>query len=62
MTRTLFTLGARLRAAETSQPTPLAAYAPVTPALSALAVTVDTDGERVYLTATDGHTTLAGTG
>lgn len=62
MTRTLFTLGARLRAAETGQPTPLAAYAPVIPALNAIAVTVDTDGERVYLTATDGYTDRAGTG
>lgn len=61
MTRSLFALGARLRAAETGQPTPLAAYAPVIPALSALAVTVDTDGERVYINATDGHTERAGT-
>lgn len=57
----LFTLGARLRAAETGQPAPLAAYAPTIPALGGIAVTVDTDGAHVYLTATDGTTDVAGT-
>lgn len=56
-----YTLGARLRAAHTGQPIPVAAYSPAIPPLSAIAVTVDTDGDHTYLTATDGERTLSGT-
>jgi len=61
VSRALFDLGARLRAAHTGRPVPVALYAPVLPPTNALAVSVDHDGEHVYLTATDGTTTLAGT-
>lgn len=61
MSRAQFDLGARLRAAHTSQPVPVAAYAPLIPPTSGIAVTVDTDGEHVYLAATDGTTTRTGT-
>jgi len=56
-----FTLGARLRAQDSAQPVAIALYAPAVPPLSGLAVTVDSDGEHVYLTATDGSATLTGT-
>ena len=61
MSRALFDLGARLRAAHTGRPVPVAAYGPALPPTNALAVTVDHDGEHVYVNATDGTTTLAGT-
>ena len=61
MSLALYTLGARLRAAHTGTPTPAAAYSPAIPPLSAIAVTVDTDGDHTYLTATDGERTLSGT-
>ncbi len=56
----LFDLGARLRAAHTGQPVAVAAYAPTLPPVSGIAADVDTDGEHVYLTATDGRSTLTG--
>jgi hypothetical protein len=61
VSRALFELGARLRAAHTGHPVPVAVYAPVLPPTGALAVSVDHDGEQVYVNATDGTTTLAGT-
>lgn len=61
MSRALFDLGARLRAAHTGRAVPAAAYAPTLPPTNALAVTVDHDGEHVYINATDGTSTLAGT-
>jgi hypothetical protein len=56
-----FTLGARLRAADTGKPVAVAVYAPAIPMLGGIAVTVDSDGEHVYVTATDGNATHAGT-
>lgn len=63
MSRAQFDLGARLRAAHTSTPVPTAAYAPAIPPTGGIAVTVDTDGEHVYLTAADDTTgrTITGT-
>ena len=63
MSRAQFDLGARLRAAHTSTPVRTAAYAPAIPPTGGIAVTVDTDGEHVYLTAADDTTgrTITGT-
>lgn len=63
MSRAQFDLGARLRAAHAATPVPTAAYAPAIPPTSGIAVTVDTDGEHVYLAATDDTTgrTITGT-
>lgn len=61
MSRAQFDLGARLRAADTGLPVTTAHYAPVIPPTSGIAVTVDTDGEHVFITATDGSSTHAGT-
>lgn len=55
-----FTLGARLRAADSGRAVEVALYAPAIPPLGGIAVTVDSDGERVYITATDGDVTHAG--
>jgi hypothetical protein len=56
-----FTLGARLRAADSGKPVAVAVYAPAIPMLGGIAVTVDSDGDHVYVTATDGNATHAGT-
>lgn len=61
MSRAQFDLGARLRAAHTRRPVPVAAFAPVLPPTGGIAVTVDTDGEHVHLAATDGTATATGT-
>lgn len=61
MSRALFDLGARLRAEHTGTPVPVAAYAPVIPPTSGIAVTVDTDDSHVYIAATDGIHTHTGT-
>lgn len=61
MSRALFDLGARLRAAHTGKPVATALYAPAIPPTNGIAVTVDTDGEHTYVTATDGSSTHAGT-
>lgn len=61
MSRAQFDLGARLRAAHTGKPVATALYAPVIPPTNGIAVTIDTDGEHVYLAATDGSSTRAGT-
>ena len=55
-----FTLGARLRAEHSGRAVEVALYAPAIPPLGGIAVTVDSDGERVYITATDGDVTHAG--
>lgn len=52
MSRAQLDIAARLRAAHTGTPVPTAAYAPVTPPLGGIAITVDTDGEHTYLNAT----------
>lgn len=61
MSRGLFDLGARLRAAVEGRAVPMADFAPVLPPVSAIAVTIDHDGEHCYITATDGRTTHVGT-
>lgn len=61
VSRGLFDLGARLRAATEGRPVPVADCAPALPPVSAIAVTVDHDGEHCYIEATDGNTTHAGT-
>lgn len=61
MSRGLFDLGVRLRAATERRPVPIAHFAPVLPPVNPIAVVVDDDGEHVYITATDGTVTLAGT-
>jgi len=60
MSRGLFDLGARLRAAEAQRPVPVATFAPVLPPVSPVAVWVDHDGEHVFVSATDGTHTHAG--
>lgn len=62
MSRAQFDLGARLRAAHASVPVPTAAYAPAIPPTNGIGVTVDTDGEHVYLAATDDTTGRTATG
>lgn len=61
MSRGLFDLGARLQAANAQRPVPVATFAPVLPPVSPIAVWIDHDGERVYVSATDGTHTHAGT-
>ncbi|MGC5225197.1 hypothetical protein ACPW96_21720 [Micromonospora sp. DT81.3] len=61
MSLTQFTLGARLRAADTGEPVAISVYAPAIPPLGGIAVTVDSDGDHIYLNATDGNVTRAGT-
>jgi hypothetical protein len=60
MTRNLFDLGQRLRAAHTGQPVEIAAYAPVLPPVNPIACEVDTDGEHIYLTAASDTATATG--
>lgn len=56
-----FTLGARLRAEHSGTPVATALYAPAVPPLNGIAVTADSDGEHVYVAATDGIITHTGT-
>lgn len=62
MGQALFMLGARLRAAHTGSPVATAAYSPAIPPHAPIAVTVDTDGTCVYVTASDDMTIRAGAG